>query len=69
MLHEDVGSNNQGRKSACAKSITTECHFDSNQWICNTYNAALTCGNMPTQAIANSPRLTNIPLELPVLML
>ena len=35
--------------------------FDGNQWICNTCNAALTRGNMPTQAVANGLRLSNVP--------
>ena len=38
--------------------------FDGNQWICATCNAALTRGNMPTQAVANGLRLSPIPPEL-----
>ena len=38
--------------------------FDGNQWICATCNAALTRGNMPTQAVANGLRLSPVPPEL-----
>lgn len=37
--------------------------FDGNRWICVTCNAALTRGNMPTQAVANGLRLPQIPPE------
>ena len=42
-----------------AESIYT-C-FDGNQWICKTCNTALSLGNMPTQAVANSLRLSQVP--------
>ncbi len=34
------------------------------EWICKTCHAALTCGKMPTQAIANCLKLSSIPPEL-----
>ncbi len=34
------------------------------EWVCKTCHAALTCGKMPTQAIANGLKLSSIPPEL-----
>ena len=31
--------------------------YDGKEWICNTCHAALSSGNMPTQAIANGLRI------------
>ena len=50
-----------------AESIYT-C-FDGNQWICKTCSTALSRGNMPTQAVANGLRLSQVPPELSCLNL